>query len=327
MPPIPENSPSRPAPDRRPRRTGVHSMTGYAHVVRETPAGRATVELRSVNSRFADLQFRLADDVREIEPPIREALATAIGRGKVECRAHLRGRAAGACLPQLDESLLRALAQLAQQVRAAAPDAVPLGVADYLRLAVANPDTTGEQAAEAENASAGRPLWTAFEPVFAEALDDLLASRAAEGERLAATIRDQIDRMAQLVAQVAPVVPELLSQAQARLTERLQAAMADVQSPVPAEETFSRIRQEVAMLGLRGDVTEELDRLRIHFSAVRETLATGGAVGKRLDFLTQELNREANTLASKAAGVAVTDAAVDLKLLIEQMREQVQNIE
>jgi uncharacterized protein (TIGR00255 family) len=156
---------------------------------------------------------------------------------------------------------------------------------------------------------------------------EFVASREREGSRLAATIVGHVEEMQAVVARLEPLIPELLAGAEARLTARLEEALPQTSSAIPAEETLARIRQEVALLGLRGDVTEEFNRLTIHFAEVLRALDQGGAVGKRLDFLTQELNREANTLASKASGVAVTDGAVALKLLIEQMREQVQNLE
>jgi len=166
-----------------------------------------------------------------------------------------------------------------------------------------------------------------LQPMVAQVLAEFVASREREGARLAAAIVTHVEAMKVVVATLEPLVPELLAGAEARLVARLQEAMPQAASGIPSEETFARIRQEVALLGLRGDVTEEFNRLGIHFEEVLRALDQGGAVGKRLDFLTQELNREANTLASKASGVAVTDGAVALKLLIEQMREQVQNLE
>jgi uncharacterized protein (TIGR00255 family) len=163
--------------------------------------------------------------------------------------------------------------------------------------------------------------------MVSQVLAEFVASREREGARLAAAIVTHVEAMKVVVAALEPLVPELLAGAEARLVARLQEAMPQAAIGIPPEETFARIRQEVALLGLRGDVTEEFSRLGIHFAEVLRALDQGGAVGKRLDFLTQELNREANTLASKASGVAVTDGAVALKLLIEQMREQVQNLE
>ena len=333
------------APDSAPGR--VQSMTGYAHRTEDTPLGRVTIELRSVNNRFTDLSFRLGDDLRLLEPRLRERITAAVQRGKIECRLQLRSRDAEPGRIRLDEALMANLAEIDTRIRAFAPDAAPMTVADYLRWNGSN----GHGAADATDVPVGAPastaaevtadgteagaeaeagedlLWRLLEPLVDQTLAEFVESRTREGERLAQTIAQQIADMGDVVAAVGPLVPQLLAQAQGRLTTRLQEAMADVQSPIPAEETFARIRQEIALLTLRGDVTEELDRLRIHFDEVLAALRRGGAVGKRLDFLTQELNREANTIASKASGIAVTNGAVALKLLIEQLREQVQNIE
>lgn len=158
-------------------------------------------------------------------------------------------------------------------------------------------------------------------------LSEFVGSREREGARLASAILRQADEMKAVVRQLEPLVPELLASAEARLTARIEEAMPQSANGIPPEETFARIRQEVALLGLRGDVAEEFDRLSIHLAELERTVAAGGVVGKRLDFLTQELNREANTLASKASGIAITDGATTLKLLIEQTREQIQNLE
>ncbi len=328
------------APDSAPGR--VQSMTGYAHRTEDTPLGRVTIELRSVNNRFTDLSFRLGDDLRLLEPRLRERITAAVQRGKIECRLQLRSRNAEPGRIRLDEALMANLAEIDTRIRAFAPDAAPMTVADYLRWngssghgaadaadppVVAPADTPAGATAGAEAEAGEDLLWRLLEPLVDQTLAEFVESRTREGERLAQTIAQQIADMGDVVAAVGPLVPQLLAQAQGRLTTRLQEAMADVQSPIPAEETFARIRQEIALLTLRGDVTEELDRLRIHFDEVLAALRRGGAVGKRLDFLTQELNREANTIASKASGIAVTNGAVALKLLIEQLREQVQNME
>ena len=327
-------------PDAAPGR--VQSMTGYAHRTEDTPLGRVTIELRSVNNRFTDLSFRLGDDLRLLEPRLRERITAAVQRGKIECRLQLRSRDAEPGRIRLDEALMANLAEIDTRIRAFAPDAAPMTVADYLRWngssghgaadaadppVVAPADTPAGATAGAEAEAGEDLLWRLLEPLVDQTLAEFVESRTREGERLAQTIAQQIADMGDVVAAVGPLVPQLLAQAQGRLTTRLQEAMADVQSPIPAEETFARIRQEIALLTLRGDVTEELDRLRIHFDEVLAALRRGGAVGKRLDFLTQELNREANTIASKASGIAVTNGAVALKLLIEQLREQVQNME
>jgi uncharacterized protein YicC (UPF0701 family) len=333
----------------QPVRQTVRSMTGYAHRSEDTPLGRATLELRSVNSRFTDLQFRLGDELRTLEPMLREQLTKAVSRGKIECRMQLRGRDAESI--HLNEALIASLARADARIRALAPDAAPMTVADYLRWQASNahsadqatggsdPESgsgsgsgSGTAAGDADGRGsagdyAGERLWQALQPMIRQVVAEFVASREREGRRLAATIIGHVEEMQSVVARLEPMIPELLAGAEARLTARLEEALPQISSGIPSEETFARIRQEVALLGLRGDVTEEFNRLSIHFAEVLRALDQGGAIGKRLDFLTQELNREANTLASKASGVAVTDGAVALKLLIEQMREQVQNLE
>lgn len=346
----------------------VRSMTGYAHRSEDTRLGRVTIELRSVNSRFADLQFRLSEELRPIEPLLRERMARAVSRGKVECRMQLRAREADAGSIEVNEALIAALARADARVRDLAPDAAPLTVADYLRWQgstkaagsngsvgtgeasdgdfssgevcggeVAGSDvpaggagrgetTAADPAISDVNAAANR-LWEPLEAMVTLTMAEFVASREREGKRLAQTIAAQVNQMIAVVDGLKPMIPELLAVAQAKLAARLEEAMPQASNGIAPEETFARIRQEVALLGLRSDVTEEFDRLAIHLAEVLRTLEHGGALGKRLDFLTQELNREANTLASKASGVAVTDGAVALKVLIEQMREQVQNME
>jgi uncharacterized protein YicC (UPF0701 family) len=321
----------------RPARKTVRSMTGYAHRSEDTPIGRATVELRSVNSRFTDLQFRLGDELRALEPMLREQITSVVSRGKIECRMQLRSRDADASSIRLDEALIANLARADARIRELAPEAAPMTVADYLRWQAGSASTGstagsggGDGAGEGETGGrdlATDRLWQMLQPMVSQVLVEFVASREREGARLAATIVSHVEAMKVVVAALEPLVPELLAGAEARLVARLQEAMPQAASGISPEETFARIRQEVALLGLRGDVTEEFNRLGIHFAEVLRALDQGGAVGKRLDFLTQELNREANTLASKASGVAVTDGAVALKLLIEQMREQVQNLE
>ena len=310
-------------------------MTGYAHRSEDTALGRATIELRSVNSRFTDLQFRLNDDLRSIEPALRDRITKVVSRGKIECRMQLRSREPEDGGIRINEALVASLAQANARVRVLAPDAAPMTVADYLRwqastggTAAPGAPTGAADAGSVDDAElSGARLWAPLQSMVDAALAEFVASREREGAQLAGTIVRQIHEMMGVLQRLEPMIPELLANAEARLTARLQEAMPQASNGISAEETFGRIRQEVTLLGLRGDVTEEFDRLTIHFAEVLRALDQGGALGKRLDFLTQELNREANTLASKASGVAVTDGAVALKLLIEQMREQVQNME
>jgi uncharacterized protein (TIGR00255 family) len=298
---------------------GVHSMTGYGAAGADHALGRLTFELRSVNARFLDIAFRLPDELRVLEPMLREALSARLARGKVDCRASVQHRGVSAGGLSLRAGALEALGAAQAEVLRQLPDAARLSVADCLRF----PGVLDEPQADAAQ-------WiAAFRPIAEQALDELIASRAREGERLAATIRERADHMAALVAELEPRAPQLVAEFGERLTERLREAAAGAlaATPVPLDETLARIRQEVALYGIRVDVAEELGRLAIHVGELRRVLDVGGPVGKRLDFLMQELNREANTLGSKAAGLEVTRASVDLKLLIEQVREQVQNLE
>lgn len=298
---------------------GVHSMTGYGTVTRDHELGRLTIELRSVNSRFLDLSFRLPDELRALEPVVREAVQSRVTRGKVDCRAAVQLRAAARPELVLKPGALDALADAQIRVLQRFPGAAPLSVADALRFPGVVDDPHPDPA-----------QWVgAFRPLVGAAIDELLASRAREGERLADGIRQRAAAMAALVAALKPRAPELVAEFGQKLTERLREAATGALSgtAVPLDEAMARIRQEVSVYGMRVDVAEELSRLDIHVAELLRIVDGGGQVGKRLDFLMQELNREANTLGSKAAGMEVTQASVELKLLIEQVREQVQNIE
>jgi uncharacterized protein (TIGR00255 family) len=297
----------------------VASMTGFAAAQSATAAGTLTAEIRSVNSRFLDLSLRCGDELRAAEAAVRERIAAKLARGKVECRLWLqRDAAAGA--PQLNPIALAQLATLATQVQATLPQVAPLRLADALAWpgVVETPQTDADQWVQA-----------ALSAVDA-ALDGVLATRAREGEALRLLLLERCAAIDAVVAAVRARAPELLAQVERKLNERLTSALV---APLAAggvlskEEIAERIRQEVTLYGLRADVEEELQRLSTHVTEVRRVLAAGGAVGRRLDFLMQELNREANTLGSKAAAIEMTQAAVDLKLAIEQMREQIQNLE
>jgi uncharacterized protein (TIGR00255 family) len=288
-------------------------MTGYAAASADTPRGRLSVELRSVNARFLDLQFRVAEELRTLEPALRELLAARVSRGKVDCRLFLNPSGAAASTQRLNPEALAQLRQLSDEARRSFPDAGPLRLADVLRW----PGVIAEPPADEE---ALRRIAT---EVCRRALDDLVATRTREGAMLAASIHERVAAMRARVEEVAPLVPQSVAAYQQRLAERLREAMGSADD--------DRVRAEIALFAAKADVDEELERLRTHLAEVERVLRAGGtrnaSVGKRLDFLAQELNREANTLASKAASAAVSDCALELKLLVEQMREQVQNIE
>ena len=288
----------------------ILSMTGFAVQHREMGRVSLHMELRSVNSRYLDLVFRLGDDVRQAEPALRELLSSRLTRGKVECRLYLqKNDAASTADVALNGTLLQQLENAQQQLAARFPDAAPLSVSEILRW----PGVLSDDSVD----------FDAVLPTIREMADaavgEFLASRQREGEKLATVIRERVATMRELVARAAPQMPALVQAYQAKLTERLRDAAASLEE--------DRIRHEVALFAQRIDVDEELDRLRTHLDEVERILGKGGVSGKRLDFLMQELNREANTLASKSAGTDVTAVAMELKVLIEQMREQIQNIE
>ena len=285
----------------------ICSMTGYAVKTRDLERGTLQLELKSVNSRYLDFHFRVAEDLRSMELPLRELLASRLSRGKVECRLSFNAAAARGEQLTLNGELVAALRGLADQVRAAMPEAAPLSVNEVLRW----PGMFGDQ--EIDFAGLG-PVVLAL---AREALDDFTATRAREGEKLAAMIVDRVNAMRAIVAAVAPRIPEAQAVFTDKLRQRLQEALGNASD--------DRILQEVAVFATRIDVAEELSRLTAHLDEVERVLKAGGASGKRLDFLMQELNREANTLASKSAITEVSQAAMELKLLIEQMREQIQN--
>ena len=270
-------------------------MTGFAAASADTPRGRLSVELRSVNARFLDLQFRIADELRAAEPLLRELMQARLARGKVDCRVFLADDAGGIGGRLSAEAVAR-LRELSAQVLKEMPQAAPLRVGD-------DEEQTRRLATD----------------VCARALEELVASRSREGAKLAAALAERVAAMRRRVDEVAPLVPQSLATYQARLAERLREALGSADD--------DRVRAELAVFATRSDVDEELTRLNAHLAEVERTLQRGGAAGKRLDFLAQELNREANTLASKAASQELSDCALELKLLVEQMREQVQNIE
>lgn len=284
-------------------------MTGYAAASADSPRGTVGVELRSVNSRFLDLAFRLSDDLRTLEPALREMLSSRLARGKVECRVYLGGDAS-ALERRLDAGAMARLQSLAGEAKRAFPDAAALSVADVLRW----PGVVSEPAVDEEG------LRALAHQLCARAADELVATREREGARLATAIAERTAQMRKRVQALEPLLPEALAAYERKLTERLREALAGTLDA-------DRMRAEVALFAQKSDVEEELTRLRTHLDEVDRTLAKGGAAGKRLDFLAQELNREANTLAAKSASQAISDCALELKLLVEQIREQVQNIE
>ena len=277
---------------------------------------RLGFEIRSVNSRFLDLGFRMPDELRMHEAALRELISAQLKRGKVEVRAHLEAdQHAGLTKP--DAAMLDQLSQLQAQVQTVLPQARGLSVADILKLSVqpqANPQDLGA------------PLMQLAQ----DALASLLQSRAREGQRLALHLLEQVVQLQALVAKALPLVPILVAQQRQRFLDRWQEALGLGQESANADMAQDRALSEATAFAIRIDVAEELTRLGAHLEEITQCLNRPPAkegVGKRLDFLIQELHREANTLGSKSAALEMTRIGVDMKVLIEQMREQVQNLE
>lgn len=299
----------------------VYSMTGFAHATQggQDPTARAgvTVEVRSVNSRFLDLSFRLPDELRGLEPALRELVGAAIKRGKVEVRVAPQRETDGAW-PQPQPDQLMRLARLEATVTGWLPQARPLSVNEA--LAWCRQGTATERLDDAVLAAARA------------AIDGLREARAREGARLVAMLQERIARLRELAIQAAPLVPAVVQRQQQRFLERwtealLQAGAGAASGGVTGEAQRDRALNEAAAYALRIDVAEELSRLNAHLDEISRLLKAGGELGKRLDFLIQELHREANTLGSKSAALELTNVSVEMKVAIEQMREQVQNIE
>lgn len=307
----------------------ISSMTGYGSASRQVSLGAGVVadlqvECRAVNSRFLDLGFRLPDECRGAEPILRELVTQSLSRGKVEFRAAWRinnsGGAAKAnpqALGALNQDRLEALKILQAKAQETFTDAREFSISDVLRW----PGIVSEPRGEEEG-------WIAATVEAGKAaLAVLMDSRNAEGKALVGVLTSITGKMRAIVKTIEPKVPEYVAQYQAKLTERLSEALAAQEQAKSGTELMERIRQEVVLYAVRIDVAEEFARLKTHLQAVDTALAGKGPVGKRLDFLMQELNREANTLSSKSVSEECTQAALELKLLIEQMREQVQNLE
>ena len=296
----------------------VASMTGFSDSTQTAEFGAVTVEIKSVNGRFLELTLRLPEELRYADAAVRERIGAVIARGKLDCRVSVT-RDPVTATARINESALVQLAALASQVHTALPQATPMGVGDVLRW-------PGVIETDAPNPDVWR---AALMRAVEEALDGLLASRYREGAALCAALIERCDRMEGILLLLRSSVPRILADMERRLNERMIQALgaALAGGSLSREEVNERIRQELTLHGMRSDVAEEIDRLAAHLTEVRRILQQGGAVGRRLDFLMQELNREANTIASKANVIDMTTAAVELKLLIEQMREQVQNLE
>jgi uncharacterized protein (TIGR00255 family) len=287
----------------------LHSMTGFARQSAESALGTLTWELRAVNHRYLDVQFKLPDDLRPKEQAFRQQVGDRLKRGKVECAFHFRRAFDESREMQLNDDLIKLVSARLKTIAAELPDADEINPIDILRW----PGVIQPSEIEVE------PLLAAASALLEEALDAMSSMRRREGGRIAAMLESRcadIDALAKLVR---ARMPEVLDASRQKQRERIERLGFDADP--------ERLEVELALIAQKLDVDEELDRLNSHITEIRETLAKDEPVGRRLDFLMQELNREANTLGSKSADTETTKAAVELKVLIEQMREQVQNVE
>ena len=291
----------------------IRSMTAFASAETETPWGALAFELRSVNHRYLELNPRLPDELRAIEPALRERVAAKLTRGKVDVTLRFRPNDADASQLRVNDAMLDRLAQLAKSFEQRFPD---LDV-DFTGL-LQWPGVLVQNDIDQEG------LRNAALQLLDRALADMLATRQREGERLGVFLRERLDGIAKLVADVRGWLPQIREALRAKLQSRLGELKPAAGS---AQLEPGRIEQELVLQLSRIDVDEELDRLSAHIAEARRVLALPDAVGRRMDFLMQEFNREANTLGSKSVDSRTTQASVELKVLIEQMREQVQNIE
>jgi len=287
----------------------ILSMTGYANTSADFATGSLSVELRAVNHRYLDIQMRMPDELRVFEGQMREVLSAQLQRGNVECRINLATRNAPG-RGQLNHELLAQLATWSRQVQTVIPGAASLSVADVLRW-------NGVLEEVPNNNEDG--LRSTLFSLLETALREFSASRSREGTKLKDFLMQRVDKIEMLRAAVMPHVPAAIANYEQRLVARLRDALQN------SDE--ERVRQEIVLYASKIDVDEELSRLASHLTEMRRILGLGGAVGKRLDFLMQELNREANTLGSKSVDAEVSRSAMEMKILIEQMREQIQNLE
>lgn len=303
----------------------VYSMTGYAAVQSSTSSPsvqgearndlhvRMGVEIRTVNSRFLDLTFRLPDEMRQAEPVLRELLAGKLKRGKVEIRVALEADSR-ASLRSPSAATLQRLSALEDTIKSWLPQAVPLGIADVLKLA-------------SQEEKSPQDYTDDLVKLAKKALKELLSAREREGARMALAMLERTTQLRALAVRATPLIPQLVEQQKLRFLERFKDAMAMADSKALPEMAHDRALAEATVFAMRIDVSEELARLASHLDEIERLLQGGGELGKRLDFLTQELHREANTLGSKSALLELTNISLEMKVLIEQIREQVQNIE
>ena len=287
----------------------LNSMTGFARETADTPFGTMTCELRAVNHRFLDVQFRLPEELRSKEIELRNRLGESLKRGKVECSLYLKRGAVETGELNVNEALVDRIASRVAEISGHLRESAAVSPLDVLRF----PGVVAEPELDAE------PLYEEARSLIDRALAQLVTMRSSEGERIHGMIDSRLDEVLTIAGKVRARMPDVLTAVRTRLLERID--------KLDVEADPTRLETELALIAQKLDVDEEIDRLDSHVSEVRAALTREEPVGRRLDFLMQELNREANTLGSKSADTETTKAAVDLKVLIEQMREQVQNIE
>ncbi|MBT1063913.1 YicC family protein [Bowmanella sp. Y26] len=286
----------------------IYSMTAFARIEHKAQWGNAVWEIRSVNQRYLESYFRLPEQFRSLEPLLRERFRKALQRGKVECSLRFMANDAAAGKVTLNESLARQLMEAADWVQSHG-QSTGVNPFDVLRWpGVISAEETDMDAIQGELLGA-----------FDKSLEELLRSRAAEGDNLRVLIEQRLTAIESEVSTIRSAMPAVLEWQRERISNKFEEAKIELDS--------ARLEQEMILLAQRLDVAEELDRLNSHISETRKILHKGGACGRRLDFMMQEFNRESNTLASKSINAEITQAAVELKVLIEQMREQIQNIE
>lgn len=296
----------------------VSSMTGFAHYQIETLLGLLAIDVKSVNSRYQEISIRLPEELRFLEGEIRAVLSKSVARGKIECRLQWVGEAV--IEQTLNQEAMKNLYSLQAEVMSAHPDVKPLTVSQVLTF----PGILEPKSVDFEQLKSQVLLG------LEETLTIFLQARKREGEALSIVLNSYCDRIVDTVKELEPKIPELIENIQKKLEERLTEALSKTlveHSTLTREEVNDRIRQEVILYAIKLDVDEEMNRLLTHVKEVRRLLTAGGEVGKRLDFLMQELNREANTLGSKAAAIEMTQTSLALKVNIEKMREQIQNLE
>ena len=287
----------------------IASMTGFASQSRDYDYGQLNLEIRTVNHRYLEIQFRLPDELRSLEAGLRDAIGAKIVRGKVDCRIGFAPIPSAAKGLPLNDDVLKQLIKYNESIKSMLPSSAPLSVSNILNF----PGIFEQDTPPVEQIAADALV------LLGNALEELGHTRGREGEKLKALLLERVTRMELLADEVVPLIPKLVAAFQEKLMARIRDAALNIED--------DRLRQEVVLFASKIDVDEELSRLKAHLTEVRRVLDKGGSAGKRLDFLMQELNREANTLGAKSVATDVSKTSVEIKVLIEQMREQIQNIE